>query len=117
MSDPMIAYCGLVCTECPAFLATQAGDEKKAQATADLWSRQFHHTLALDDVWCDGCLVGGKKCAHCAVCSIRACAQNRGVKNCGHCDEYCCEELGKFLQVAPNARKTLERIRQEIKTA
>ena len=27
--------------------------------TAELWSKQFQITVAVDDVWCDGCLVGG----------------------------------------------------------
>ena len=27
--DKMIAFCGIVCTECPAFLATQKDDDKE----------------------------------------------------------------------------------------
>ena len=27
--DKMIAYCGIVCTECPAFEATQKNDDAK----------------------------------------------------------------------------------------
>ena len=31
MSTKMIAYCGLGCTECPTYLATQANDAAAAQ--------------------------------------------------------------------------------------
>jgi len=27
--DKIIAYCGLVCSDCPAYIATQAGDRAR----------------------------------------------------------------------------------------
>ena len=114
MPDEMIAICGLTCTECPAFLATQAGDEAKAQETADLWSKQFGTQVAVADVWCDGCLVGGRKCVHCAECAIRACGQERGVANCAHCDDYACDKLAPLLDMVPPARATLDGIRASL---
>jgi len=107
----MISFCGLTCTECPAYLATQAGDAAKAQEVADAWSRDYNASVTVDDVWCDGCLVEGRKCAHCAECEIRACGQKKGVDNCAGCDEYVCEPLGKFFQMVPNARATLDALR------
>ena len=83
----------------------------KAAKTAAMWSKQFQIEVTVDDVWCDGCLVEGKKCAHCARCEIRACARDRGVANCGKCDDYACEKLGAFFKMAPMARDTLERVR------
>lgn len=29
--DKMIAFCGLTCTECPAFIATQKDDDMKGE--------------------------------------------------------------------------------------
>jgi hypothetical protein len=111
MPDEMIAYCGLVCTGCEAYLATRDMDQDKAAKTAAMWSKQFQIEVKVDDVWCDGCLVEGKKCAHCARCEIRACARDRGVVNCGKCDDYGCEKLEAFFKMAPMARDTLERVR------
>jgi len=111
MPDEMIAYCGLTCTQCPAYLATQAGDEAKAEETATLWSKQFGAQVTVDDVWCDGCLVEGKKSAHCGECEIRACGQERGVENCAHCADYGCEKLTPLLEAVPAARTTLDGIR------
>ena len=110
----MIAYCGLTCTECPAFIATQNQDVQMATDTAAQWSKEFGGTITVDDVWCDGCLVEGKKCGHCSECKIRACAQKRQVENCAHCDDYACDTVNELLNVVPPAKATLDAIRAEI---
>ncbi len=104
----MIAYCGLICTDCPAFIATKANDEKKARETAELWASQFGVKVAVSDVWCDGCIAGGKKCAHCAECEIRACGTAHGVENCGRCPDFPCEKIEAFFAMVPQARTTLD---------
>ena len=86
--EKMIAYCGLVCTECPAYLATKTNDEKMAKETAEMWTKHYKVDVKVEDVWCDGCLVEGKKCAHCGMCEIRVCGIEKGAKNYGHCDDY-----------------------------
>ena len=37
----MIASCGLICTECPAFLAHKNDDEQLRIKTAKQWSKEF----------------------------------------------------------------------------
>lgn len=106
----MISRCGLTCTECPAYLATQANDVAKAGEVAASWAKQFHIKVTVNDVWCDGCLVEGRKCAHCGECKIRACATERGLDNCGHCDDFACDELQGFFRMVPHAKATLENI-------
>jgi len=106
--DKMIAYCGLICTDCPAFIATKENDEKKARETAELWTKQYGARVAAADVWCDGCSVEGKKCAHCAECEIRACGVARGIENCGRCADFSCEKTEKFFAMVPFAREILE---------
>ena len=106
----MIAYCGLTCTECPAYQATQTNDVALAQKTADGWAQAFNAKITVADVWCDGCLVEGKKCSHCGECAIRACAMDKGVENCAHCDEYACDTVGQIHAMAPPAKETLDAI-------
>jgi len=36
--DKMIAFCGLTCTECPAFIATQKNDDKEREKVAKDYS-------------------------------------------------------------------------------
>ncbi|MBN1653322.1 MAG: DUF3795 domain-containing protein [Deltaproteobacteria bacterium] len=107
----MIAYCGLICTDCPAYLATKENDVGKAKQTAKQWSLAYNVQVKVEDVWCDGCLVEGKKCAHCGRCEIRACAIEQRVENCGLCAEYPCERIEAFFKVAPAAPKTLDSLR------
>jgi len=54
--EKMISRCGLVCTECPAYIATQEDDDKKREEVAELWSKQFKMDIKPKDVNCVGCL-------------------------------------------------------------
>lgn len=111
----MIAYCGLTCTECPAYVATQADDREGLERVAAQWREMFNEPrITADSVICDGCLSEGRLSAYCSMCEIRACAPEREVENCAHCVDYGCEKLEGFLVHAPEARATLEQIRQQL---
>ncbi len=113
--DKMIAFCGIVCTECPAFLATQKDDDNERTKVAELWSKEFKAEIKPEDINCDGCLLeSGRLFGHCKVCEIRKCGQERNVKNCAYCDDYACEKLNKFFGMAPDAKATLEEIRKSL---
>jgi hypothetical protein len=112
--DKMIAYCGLVCTDCPAYIATQADDRAALEQVAAQWREEFNAPgITVEYVVCDGCLAeDGRKCGHCAECDIRACGVSRGVANCAHCDDYACEKLERFFGFAPDAQRVLDEIRR-----
>ncbi len=113
--NEMIAYCGLVCTDCPAYLATQAGDRQALEKIAVQWREEYDAPdLTVDSVICDGCLNGGRKCGHCAECEIRACGVEKGILNCAHCDDYPCEGLVQFFGFVPETRETLDTVRQSL---
>jgi len=91
----MIAYCGLACHECGAFLATRNNDNDKRAEVAKLWSKMFNADIKPGDINCDGCLSkGGRLFTHCKVCEIRKCGGEKGVTNCAYCDDYACDKLG-----------------------
>lgn len=101
----MIAYCGLVCTNCPTYLATLANDNEAKQRTADLYEEKFGFKLKPEDINCDGCLsVGGKLIGYCHACEIRKCATNKAVTHCVKCDEQPCEKLLQFHQFSADAK-------------
>ena len=111
--EKMIAYCGLVCTECPAYLATQKDDTDALQKVAKQWSKQFNASFTPEDCLCDGCLATtDRHSSYCHECKIRACGINKSVRNCAHCSDYACQELETFFGVAPEAKVTLEKIRK-----
>jgi hypothetical protein len=111
--EKMIAYCGLVCTDCPAYIATQAKDPAALQRVCDQWVNEYGVTgLTVEGVTCDGCLGGGLKCFHCHECDIRACGVARDVANCAHCVAYAeCDKLARFFGSVPDARAVLDQVR------
>jgi hypothetical protein len=113
--EKMIAFCGLTCSQCPTFIATQQDDDEERARVAKMWSEQFKMQFTPEDINCDGCLSAGDRLFnYCRVCDIRKCGRSRDVLNCAHCDEYGCEKLTKFLNMAPEAKKSLEQIRQNL---
>ena len=93
MAECMVAYCGLVCTECPAYRATKDEDRELLEKTAKRWSTP-EHQIRPEDILCDGCKDSGKRMTtFCAMCPVRMCAQVRGVAHCGECEEYACGRL------------------------
>ena len=109
----MIAYCGITCTECPAFVTTKNDDDAKRKETAELWSKEFHHEFKPEDIHCEGYLPGAEKVfSYCNVCEVRKCGQEKGVENCAYCGDYACEKLEKFFEMAPMFRATLDEIRK-----
>ncbi len=112
--DKIIAYCGLNCAACPAYLATQSGDPAALERVAAEWRVAFNAPdITAASLACDGCLatIGGRLADYCAVCEIRACAVERNVVSCAFCADYGCAKLEGFLAQSPAARETLEQLR------
>jgi hypothetical protein len=114
--DKIIAYCGLVCTDCPAYVATQAEDRAALERVAAQWRKEYNApNSTVESVICDGCLgSNGRHCSHCFECEIRACGMERGVLNCAHCADYACEKLASFFGLVPMAKANLDGIRQSL---
>lgn len=114
--DKMIAFCGLTCTECLAFIATQKNDDEERRKVAKVWSKEFNSNIKPEDINCDGCLTeeGGRVFNYCKVCEIRKCGQEKEVKNCAYCDDYACEKLTKFFDMASEAKTALAEIRKNL---
>ena len=109
----MIVYCGLDCFTCPAYQATQADSDEQRVQVAEQWSKMFGSKVEPEEINCDGCKTDtGRLFSHCLTCGIRACAREKGMENCAVCDDYGCETLTAFLNLVPEARKNLEKIRE-----
>ena len=113
--EKLISICGLTCTECGAFLATQNNDDEARRKVAEEWSKEYKTPIKPEDVYCVGCVQkSGRVFSYCHVCEIRACGLGRKVKNCAYCQEYPCEKLTKFFELAPQAKKNLEEVRKNL---
>jgi hypothetical protein len=111
----MIAYCGLVCSGCPTFLATQNNDDVARKKTAALYAEKFGFDLKPEDINCDGCKSEqGKLIGYCQACEIRQCCRAKGLENCAHCSDQPCESLIKFHEFSNDAKASFEALRREI---
>ena len=111
----MVAYCGLTCTNCDAYKATQNNDDKLRQTVAEKWTKEYSHEFKAADINCEGCTGAGKHVGYCTICPIRNCAQEKEVKNCGWCDDYPCGGLDTLFKTRPDAKKTLDAVKQRSK--
>jgi len=110
-----IACCGVICTDCLAYIATQADDDEQRKKVAEDWTKKYNHNFKVEDINCNGCLaVTGKVVGYVNECPLRKCAKGKGVINCAYCTDYVCVELGKFFQMVPEAKKTLDKIKRGV---
>ncbi|MFP4344375.1 MAG: DUF3795 domain-containing protein [Anaerolineales bacterium] len=114
--ERMVAFCGLICTECPAYLATQTDDDAARARVVAQWTEAYGlEGLAVSDVNCDGCSARSRLSNFCYECPIRKCAEARALPNCAHCEDYeGCEHLNGFFTIAPEAKAFLDEIRAAI---
>jgi len=113
--DKIIAFCGINCTDCDAFLATREDDDAGRRKVAVEWSKEFGHEIKPEEINCDGCLsIDGRHISYCGTCEIRKCGMEKGVENCAYCVDYKCEKLDKFHEQAPKAKERLEEVWQKV---
>lgn len=105
----MIAYCGLDCEKCDAYLATKNNDQALREKTAKLWSELNNAHIAPEDINCQGCHGDGVKTVFCSsLCGIRQCAVKKNIATCGECpDMDKCPTIAEFTANNPDALNNL----------
>ena len=69
--EKMIAFCGIVCTECPGFIATQKDSDEERKRVAESWSKMYNIEIKPEEINCDGCLTtNGRLVNYCKVCEV-----------------------------------------------
>ena len=106
----MIAYCGLDCEKCDAYLATIHDDQALREKTAKLWAELNHAPILPEHIYCKGCRMDGAKTVYCeSLCGIRQCALKKGAVTCGDCpDMETCPVVGEIISNEPEALKNLK---------
>lgn len=107
----MIAYCGLDCEKCDAYLATINDDQALREKTAKLWGELNNAPILPEHINCQGCRVEGIKTVFCdSLCDIRQCALKKGVATCGECpDMDGCQILVEIMSDNPEALENLKK--------
>ena len=105
----LIAYCGLDCEKCDAYIATKNDDQALRVKTAKLWSELNNALILPEHINCEGCRVDGVKTVFCqSMCTIRKCALKKGMTTCGDCPKLeKCPTLGTVIAHNHEALKNL----------
>lgn len=114
--EELIAFCGINCIECPAYIAKRTDDMELRKKTAKEWSGP-EFKVEPEDISCDGCIIlDGELFSHCSICKVRLCGLEKGVQNCAHCNEYSCEKLEGLWEMfkLTEPKEMLESIRSNL---
>jgi hypothetical protein len=108
----MLASCGLECTKCEAFIATQNNDDALRAKVAKEWAELYNAPITPEHINCTGCSSQGVKIFYCDnMCEIRKCTTAKGFQNCASCESYGCDKLSEVFKFAPHAKDTLDSLR------
>lgn len=108
--NQMMAYCGIMCDDCPAYKATVDKDDELRKKTAGQWSKMFNADIRAEHINCLGCR-SGLLFAHCGVCEVRACNLEKQLGHCGDCDSFSCSKENFILENVKGVRERLEAAR------
>lgn len=112
--ERIIAYCGLVCNDCPIFIATLENNQQKKVELANEYTSDAYK-VAKEDINCSGCAsTSSNVFKFCLECDIRLCGFGREIQNCAYCSEYPCNKLDKPFENAPQNKILLDEIRKSI---
>ena len=107
----LVAFCGIDCEKCDAYIATRNDDYALREKTAQLWGQLNNAPILPEHINCDGCRANGRKTVYCdSMCRVRQCARIKGVATCGDCPELDgCSVVGAIHAYSPEARQNLEK--------
>jgi len=112
----MISYCGIDCSKCETYLATQADSDMDRKKIALTCRFQFNVDLDPEQINCTGCKSDGVKCAFAeTLCEIRKCNIRKSHPHCAVCREYICEKLERIIASAPAIGEALAALRSGLK--
>ena len=106
----LLAFCGLDCEQCDAYIATANNYDALREKTAKAWSELYNSPIKPEHINCEGCRADGVKLIYCEkYCEIRQCALKKNMNNCGECQELeDCKTVGAIIENNPDALKNLK---------
>ncbi len=105
-----IAYCGLDCEKCDAYIATINNDDELREKTAKRWAELNNAPITKEMINCIGCRADGVKTPFCeSMCEIRICAQGKGVATCGDCEKM--EHCATLKTITDNSEEAINNLK------
>lgn len=89
-------------------------NDTKKEELAQEYSNE-NMKFSKEDMTCYGCRdINIKNSKMCGICSIRICAEDRKLQNCGYCKEYPCVVVKNHIPEDSDNRVRLNRINESI---
>lgn len=108
----MMSACGVLCSDCPAYLASAKGVVHQKR-TADAWLRIYGLNEPIENITCGGCLGPDDQLFHTSrTCKARQCCRSKGFATCAECAVEQCPDLEKAQSMwdgVPEIAKNLSR--------
>jgi hypothetical protein len=95
-----ISACGVICTDCPAYLAGQAKDPAARARVATAWHDLYGLNFGADVISCGGCFGSDEDLFFTSrKCAARRCCQARALPHCAECPARPCADLERAQSV------------------
>ena len=108
----MIAYCGIDCSNCPSYIATQSRSREELIKVAENLTERYQTEVKPEYVICDGCKTKKRHSYFCTnLCKMRICCVEKKYDSCIECNEYPCKDLQSELDHSPDAKNNLEKLK------
>jgi hypothetical protein len=106
---PILGFCGDDCDVCQRYIATKSGDKEELRKVAVLWHKIGYRDRIVppEELICHGCSSWYDRVERpeCAFRAVQKCGLEKGVENCGKCENYACEKVMRvFDQVELSSR-------------
>jgi hypothetical protein len=106
----MMSACGVLCSECPAYLGAAKGILHQKQ-TVEAWHRIYGLNETVEHISCCGCLgPDGEVFYTSHTCQARRCCRSKGFKSCAECPADSCADLEKAQSVWDEVPKLIEKL-------
>lgn len=93
----IVSCCGILCGECPVYIATQKDDDTMRKYLAHEYS-MGGQVFYPKDITCHGChTVSADHNKFGKGCEIRKCCKERHIKICAECKDFPCEKIETYV--------------------
>ena len=108
--EKSIAFCGLVCSQCPVYIATKTNNEELKEKLAIEYSTDTFEFVK-EDMNCTGChsVVGVNEKMR-KECLMRKCGMHKSISHCAECNEYPCQYINSYVPTGSDNRKMLDEL-------
>jgi Protein of unknown function (DUF3795) len=105
-----MSACGVLCSDCPAYLGETRGSAYQSQVV-EAWHRIYGRDEQASDISCGGCLGPSNEVFYTSRgCRARLCCLAKGFSSCAQCPKEACEDLEEAQSVWDEVPQQITRI-------